>query len=541
MPIHVTSPASSMTALLLPEAPRHDSEVRKNPDHEDEPDFRKLFQPSPGWTSRIGLDTQPAVPPHPLGEKSFDKLSASLLAKCPAAILESELPEKLHQKAAELDDLLKQSACAKSIHPRLAEVRTEWRALFLHAREHLNALTRQSVEDAGTSGELPHDPGTERLFDRIYAEGGGAKGQAMMGALMMLQEAGELARIRGGMAGTSIGSMMAATVAAGADMEKICETGLKENIAEVMQQDPSDTPDFKAYTDPAGLGLSFSGVGKAAPGLITYMDGVLKTSMLERLDKIEQETRAASPVDMARLTEISEHRNRLNTSVTGPTFGHLGELARTFPADFKHLSIPAFDTSKARNEDENSVYFDTHSSRYADLPISIAVRASAALAPLFKRVDISIGKGDTRRSMSLTDGGIKDKVPLDAFRNPGTGEGHDLKDALIFLFSRHGASEKILNADERTACASNQPQLLIRAFSHAFFDMADYRDKETRRLREYGLNVAVLGHGKIETGDFKASEYERLVAQMEGELDMGLYLSGQPVWIDRSQGNTEAH
>lgn len=473
--------------------------------------------------------------PNPLGEKSFkgigSELSAYLGSSCKP--VDEAAVQLLIRQGEELDAAL--TECANIKRPSdeqidgINSLRTAWRKSFASLLKEANdpaGYVQTTVGSGEAACMLVLAPATLRLVFR----GGGPKGQAYMGALPLLEACGTLSTVRQ-VAGASAGAITASMVACGADFTAVAAKALREKSSKIAFAAPASDSALPFYKNALQLTMTRNSLGSAGFGMIDYLDNTLRDAICNRLASIsERETASTSDAGENCGIVLETWKSRLNR---GPTFGQLSELAKCYPADFKDLYVVAFDVAT-----KTPVYFNSEDPKCEDLPISVAVRASAGLPVAFKSMKINFGG----EQLTLVDGGVTSNIPTEAFF-PG-------KEVEFIHHRKNGKTElaqlrpEFDNANAQTLlltlmkggteyAALHEPQHRVKKV---------YREPGVKKLLSgnpelnvdrmgdaqkswaLGPNVVVLGHGSLSTTSFNASPFKNLVAQIEGEHDMAWHL-----------------
>jgi exoenzyme U len=232
----------------------------------------------------------------------------------------------------------------------------------------------------------------------ITFSGGGGKGVALPGAVWALAQTGVLASAQE-MRGASVGSMTAATLAAGMTPQDF--------------QALSDDIDFDklVHADHAGPILHD---GMAVEALVRDK---MKSALNKQIAAFAQNAMARGitidPVNQEMLTAMSK---KFATGA-GPTFGDLRTLSRLIPG-IKELVISGTQIGEAPVAGPGQKQADAKDVKPTlrlfsadtepDMDVAAAVHASCALPPVFKPVDLKLSNGTIGR---FEDGGVLNNAP----------------------------------------------------------------------------------------------------------------------------------
>jgi exoenzyme U len=242
---------------------------------------------------------------------------------------------------------------------------------------------------------------------RITFAGGGGKGAALPGAVRALHESGALKDIKE-VNGASVGSLTASLVAAGATTEEFLD----------IANDPTLAPHIMEGKNM--MEVMFGG-RLTGEGMETLLRGKLDGVLRKRIGEYLEHTREGGGQPDAGVLKILD---RLADGKSGPTFGEMRALSKVIP-DVKEVKIsgtylaevdPATGNAERTDRPQLAIFSaDTE----PDMEVALAARASAALPPIFKPVDILLSSGITAR---FEDGGVLNNVPTDE----SVGAGRDL-------------------------------------------------------------------------------------------------------------------
>ncbi len=232
--------------------------------------------------------------------------------------------------------------------------------------------------------------------EEITFAGGGGKGAALPGAVRALQDSGVLKDVKV-VNGASVGSMTAALVAAGCTTEEFMD----------IANDPTLASQIKEGKNMAEV---MFGGGLTGEGLETLLRAKLdKTLRRHGVSYLNACINAGTQPDEGVVTVL----RRISDGTKGPTFGDLRTLSKVIP-EIKDVSISAtymaeIDPASGKpvpQERPQLAIFNADTE--PDMEVALASRASAALPPVFKPVDIMLSSGITAR---FEDGGVLNNVP----------------------------------------------------------------------------------------------------------------------------------
>ena len=307
------------------------------------------------------------------------------------------------------------------------------------------AVTRQP--NGRTLYTAPPPPVKELTFS-----GGGGKGVALPGAVRALHESGVLDTVDQ-IAGASVGSMTAAMLAAGctadefdqvagadSTAEAITEgTGgsaggmLKASLRNLLGHTGKGTQEAAWYAKPFVALKEMAESSTASPftgeGLEKLVSVVLDETLRKRIQEHQTLCQAqGTPVDASVMAVVEA----MTQGARGPTFGELRALNKFIPA-VKEVVITGTYTTEFKDYDERTksgkgeledgnqeaLLYVFSADTEPDLPVAVAVHASASFPGVFKPVHIKLASGLTVR---FVDGGVMNNTPTSAT----LAEGRDL-------------------------------------------------------------------------------------------------------------------
>ena len=254
--------------------------------------------------------------------------------------------------------------------------------------------------DGSVALTAPQPPLREITFS-----GGGGKGAALPGAIDALQPVlKDVAVVKG----ASVGSMTAALIAAGISADDFKALGNDPNTTKAIQEGRS-LPGAVAggilgrlVSDKLNMGLEGTG-----------LQDLVRTEMNKSVQKqiaTFRETPAAKTADPQVLAEIDAISAKIEGGKQGITFKDLRTLSKVIPA-IKEVEISAtmigdgVDGQTEKGKPQLAIFSaDTE----PDMEVALAARASAALPPVFKPVNITLSSGVSGR---FEDGGVMNNAP----------------------------------------------------------------------------------------------------------------------------------
>ena len=269
------------------------------------------------------------------------------------------------------------------------------------------ALAVAPVPGGGVVYTAPAAPLREITFS-----GGGAKGSALPGAVKALEASGALQTVRK-VAGASVGSMTAALVAAGITADEFAAVA---NDDATMDDITEGTGGSKLKLLAASMRHLLGG-DSAHPltgkGLEDVVSHVLDQTLAKRIGEYLQGCAAEGSEPDAGVQAVA-----LALRGRGPTFGDLRTLSASIPAikevvitgtytrELATADIASQPDFRNRNDTGQLYVFDADSE--PDMPVALAVHASASYPFAFKPVDIALSSGLTVR---FIDGGVMNNTP----------------------------------------------------------------------------------------------------------------------------------
>lgn len=226
----------------------------------------------------------------------------------------------------------------------------------------------------------------------LVISGGGAKGIILTGVIKAFEEhePGEIPLIDEieNIAGSSVGSILAALISSGIKADELIQALSKEDF-------------------PSLLGHSKIPIYKDGVPLMDCVRTNMKTSLLQRLEELDSKE-----------DQIQEIIETLRSDAPRITFSMLQTLHELHPATFKSLTI----TATCRETGE-TFYFNAKNTPNMD--VVTAVRASASLPIVLKPVRIDrehLAPGydhvkPEKKSLTFTDGGCFNNIPVQTVQN----------------------------------------------------------------------------------------------------------------------------
>jgi len=269
---------------------------------------------------------------------------------------------------------------------------------------------------------VAHKPGGGVVYEappppvrEISFSGGGAKGAALPGAVAALQESGALREARK-ISGASVGSMTAALLAAGITSKEFTAVANDDATTGAIVEGSGGTT---LGLLGAALKNKFSG-GTLNPltgkGLETVVGKVLDETLRKRIHEYMMQCESSGTPPDAGVGAVAELLTQ-----RGPTFMDLRKLSHAIPAIKEAVITGTYTTElgtiddaskdgfKNLNETGRLYIFDADNE--PDMPVAVAVHASASFPAAFKPVDITLSSGLTVR---FIDGGVMNNTPTAA-------------------------------------------------------------------------------------------------------------------------------
>jgi exoenzyme U len=248
----------------------------------------------------------------------------------------------------------------------------------------------------------------------ITFSGGGAKGNALPGAIQALQDSGVLKNATK-IAGASVGSMTAALVAAGITAEEF--TKVANSDATTQRVTDGTGGSTLALLGAAIKNKATTGAGNplTGQGLEDVVREVLDDTLRSRITEYLQESRKkGGKPDQA----VVDTAKRISEAKTGATFMDLRILSKAIPAIKEVVITGTYTTefgedgngrkTKLKDGNSNGQLYVFDADTEPNLPVSVAVHASASFPIAFKPVDIKLSSGLTVR---FIDGGVMNNTP----------------------------------------------------------------------------------------------------------------------------------
>lgn len=243
----------------------------------------------------------------------------------------------------------------------------------------------------------------------ITFSGGGGKGAALPGAVKALHDSGVLKGARK-ISGASVGSMTAALVAAGITGDEFAEIANSQETTDRIVEGTGGTK----------LGLLWQAMknewntGHASPltgkGLEDVVCDALNLTLDKRIKETLEEYNSRQELAPEELFEILPRLEKK----PGPTFMDLRVLSKFIPSVKEAVITGTYteelDEYNYRTDDGNrrGLLYVFSADNEPNLPVAVAVHASASFPAAFKPVDITLSSGMTVR---FIDGGVMNNTP----------------------------------------------------------------------------------------------------------------------------------
>lgn len=245
----------------------------------------------------------------------------------------------------------------------------------------------------------------------ITFSGGGGKGAALPGAVKALHDSGVLKGARK-ISGASVGSMTAALVAAGITGEEFAEIANAQETTDRIVEGTSGTLRSLAWR---GLKNRFNKDVKTlnpltGDGLEDVVCDALNLTLDKRIREAVEQYNTRQELAPEEFFDILPRLQK----EPGPTFMDLRVLSRFIPA-VKEVIITGTYTTELDDEgkatkdgNQRGLLYVFSADSEPDLPVAVAVHASASFPAAFKPVDITLSSGMTVR---FIDGGVMNNTP----------------------------------------------------------------------------------------------------------------------------------
>lgn len=274
-----------------------------------------------------------------------------------------------------------------------------------------------STQFGGITYKAPRPPVSEINF-----AGGGGKGTALLGAVQALQD-GTLANCKK-INGASVGAITTALLAAGIKLDELATVVDSQDTVSLITDGTmgGKMALLKTAMSNKGSPLTGDGVKEVVAGAVTGSLQMRCVEMRENGDDVSQVERLLGEIDpklgptfkqMKQLADLGVPGVK-EMSITG-TYREELELSKLSGAGVEKLS----DKDKSRT----GKLFIFSADNTPDMPVSLAVQASAAFPVAFKPVDIDLskymgkqkGEGDYEVwKVRFVDGGVMNNTPTKA-------------------------------------------------------------------------------------------------------------------------------
>lgn len=396
----------------------------------------------------------------------------------------------------------------------------------LQSNDYVGSGGRKLTVAKGPDGHVrfisPPPPVREITFS-----GGGAKGNALPGAVKALHESGVL-RDAKKIAGASVGSMTAAMVAAGATADEFNAVANADSTTARIVEGTGGTKMgllFAAIKNKATTGAGNPLTGMGLEGLVRdVLDETLKKRITEYLEQCGKSGKAPDEA-------VVKIAKRLNDGKTGPTFLDYRQLSKVIPA-IKEIVITGTYTQEFGDDDkgkktvlkdgnkEGQLYvFDADSE--PDMEVAVAVHASASFPFAFKPVDIKLSSGLTVR---FIDGGVMNNTPTSS--NIGNERKVDAvpdSRAMTFVFEdKEGTSGDLLKG--KVSPAQGTMAKVLDWFIGSNNNAAEYAKNRDMADRPEEIVVVPL---ELKLPPEKKGKKAKEVDMRDGTLNFGLSMDAK--------------
>lgn len=237
----------------------------------------------------------------------------------------------------------------------------------------------------------------------ITFSGGGGKGAALPGAVKALEESGVLKDVQA-VNGASVGAMTAALVAAGITAKEMAAAADAPETTAAITEGTGGSMLKMLSKAVENRGSPLTGMGlQQVVGKV--LEGTLLARVTEYIEGCQKSGTAPDPVVKDTIEKVGAE---------GPTFAQMRALSQVIPA-IKDLSITGtYTTEKVVNSTDKNTRGQLYvfsADTQPDLPVSVAVHASASFPGAFKPVDIDLEPGWT---VTFIDGGVMNNTPTES-------------------------------------------------------------------------------------------------------------------------------
>lgn len=276
----------------------------------------------------------------------------------------------------------------------------------------------------------------------ITFSGGGGKGAALPGAVKALHDSGVLSEVRQ-VSGASVGSMTAALVAAGITGDEFTRIFNAREMTDRIVEG--------AGTSKLGLlGSALKNIWKIGSGVPLTgegLEGVVCDGMNLTLGKRIGEFKASCEKNRQPLPPVIADMLPRLAGAPGPTFMDLRILSQHIPA-VKEVVISGTYTSEldevggsaVADGNRSGLLYVFSADSEPDMPVAVAVHASASLPFAFRPLDLKLASGLTVR---FIDGGVANNTPTSSsLGNKRELDGMPQERGMVFVFEDAEDDEK---------------------------------------------------------------------------------------------------
>lgn len=347
-------------------------------------------------------------------------------------------------------------------------------------------------------------------IENLVLRGGGAKGIGTAPALMELENAGFLKELKT-VVGTSVGALVALSMASGQRPEEIARVADQLDMAELKDKPQNFEARYPGVNVDWRVGFH---TGRALE-LLDQISAGSVSSYLEKnwnsrgfRKKLRELGETNGPGALARLDTLRQQDFETDRTGQMITFADLALLQGLDPARFKALVLTAWDDTRKRMD-----YFSVVNA--PDMPIAVAGRISMSLPVIFKSVTYDPGDGQGART--FVDGGVGSNMPTEVITDglSGNALAEARSRTAVMTFDDNGGAYAAMHQPprERNGLRDWIMSLITGNPSYGRSSMDD-----KAKVAAAGPNAFVVFHGDIETLDLGASKEQVEKAKLMSTL-----------------------
>ena len=327
--------------------------------------------------------------------------------------------------------------------------------------------------------------------------GGGPRGVGYVGILGPLEEEGVLKHVDN-VAGTSVGSFIAALLALGLPAKEIKAINDGMQISDMLRSSSNDTIHRSQTLWGCALNLTYvkEVVQQCAYDSIKQFFNSTEGDA-QRLEQFQQNgtLTAEEKQELFVLKDTLQRGEILDPLIT---FRHLALLHKIAPQKFKKLIISAFNHTTQKVE-----YYHSDGDN-PKMPIADAVRCSASLPFIFNPVVNEQGH-------KIYDGGLYARNPVEFFPKESR------EQTLMLDFEDYGEFNVKVYAPGgyQTKLSDRLMDLAKPAYG---VSRSEVMQRDAANARAHGPNIIDVYHGRVTRGSFFASPQEVQAAQLQAEV-----------------------